>query len=182
MILFQTNHPEVLRIQPLIYEDKRGSFFEAYQKQSYSEIGIPFEFVQDNQSTSIKNTLRGLHYQISHMQGKLVRAVSGIIFDVAVDLRKTSPFFGKWVGAVLSEDNRELLWVPPGFAHGFFVLSQRAVVLYKTTDYYDSDGERCIKWNDPDLAIDWPIPQGCKPILSKKDAEGTSFSEAEVFL
>jgi dTDP-4-dehydrorhamnose 3,5-epimerase len=176
-----SQHPDVIRIQPNVITDCRGFFMETFQKELFIQAGITDEFMQDNHSSSIKWTLRGLHYQISHTQGKLVRVVIGEIFDVAVDLRKSSPFFGKWVGICLSEENKEQLWVPPGFAHGFLVVSDRADVVYKTSDYYDPAGERTIRWNDPDLAINWPIPQGEHPIISEKDATGASFKEAEVF-
>lgn len=154
---------------------------ESYQKLAFSKAGINDEFVQDNHSSSQMGTLRGLHYQVTHTQGKLVRAVIGEIFDVAVDLRKTSPSFGEWVGIVLSAENKTQLWVPPGFAHGFYTLSDRADVIYKTTDYYDPEGERCIRWDDPDLAIKWPIPEGTEPLVSSKDQTGSFFLDAEVF-
>lgn len=180
MKFIPTDHPEVLRIQPRVFTDNRGFFLEAYQKEVFENAGIHFEFVQDNLSSSTKSTLRGLHYQVKHIQGKLIRVVHGEVFDVAVDLRRNSSHFGKWIGIVLSETNKESLWVPPGFAHGFYVLSDRADILYKATDFYDQEAERCLKWDDPDLGITWPIPPGEKPILSIKDAEGASFAEAEV--
>ncbi len=181
MAFNSTTHPDVISIKPRIYQDDRGFFMESYQKEKYYQAGIPFEFVQDNHSSSVKGTLRGLHYQITHAQGKLVRAVIGEIFDVAVDLRRGSPHFGKWVASILSADNKELLWIPPGFAHGFYTLSDRADVIYKTTDYHDPQGDRCIRWDDPDLAIKWPIPNGEQPLLSEKDAAGCPFSEAGVY-
>lgn len=181
MKIISTEHPEVLQIQPDIHKDQRGFFLETFQKEKFGQVGITYDFVQDNFSSSIKSTLRGLHYQVTHVQGKLVMAVHGEIFDVAVDLRRNSSYFGKWVGAILSENNKNLLWVPPGFAHGFYVISERADVLYKTTDYYDPTGERCLKWDDPDLAINWPIPLDVEPILSTKDANGTLLLEAEVY-
>ncbi len=181
MKIIRTDIPDVLRIQPDVYEDKRGFFMEAYQKSKYNEAGINYDFVQDNHSSSKKSTLRGLHYQVSHTQGKLIRAVIGEIFDVAVDLRRSSPTFGKWVGAYLSAENKEQFWVPPGFAHGFFVISKQADVIYKATDYFDPQGERCIRWDDPTLSIKWPIPQGITPIVSKKDAQCSTFTDAEVF-
>lgn len=171
----------MLCVTPHVFRDQRGFFMESYQKENYYQAGIPFEFVQDNHSSSVKGTLRGLHYQITYAQGKLVRAVIGEIFDVAVDLRRGSPHFGKWVGTILSANNREQLWIPPGFAHGFYTLSSRADVVYKTTDYYDSQGDRCIRWDDPDLAIEWPISKGEQPLLSEKDAAGCFFSKAEVY-
>jgi len=181
MKIIKTEHPEVLQIQPEIHKDQRGFFLETFQKDKFLQVGITGDFVQDNYSSSIKSTLRGLHYQVTHIQGKLVLAVRGEIFDVAVDLRRNSPYFGKWTGVILSEVNKNLLWVPPGFAHGFYNLSERADVFYKTTNYYDPTGERCLKWDDPDLGINWPVPPGKEPILSKKDAEGTLFHDAEVF-
>lgn len=181
MVFSSTTHPDVLLIQPNIYQDDRGFFMESYQKEKYFQAGISFEFVQDNHSSSLKGTLRGLHYQITHAQGKLIKVVIGEIFDVAVDLRRGSPHFGKWVGAILSADNKEQLWIPPGFAHGFYTLSDRADVIYKTTDYYDPRGDRCISWDDPTLAIEWPISKGEQPLLSEKDAQGCPFSEAEVY-
>lgn len=182
MKLSSTSHPDVLRIKPNVHSDFRGFFMETYNKAVYFPTGITEEFVQDNHSSSKQWTLRGLHYQVTHTQGKLVRVVFGEIFDVAVDLRKNSSHFGQWVGVYLSEENKDQLWIPPGFAHGFFVLSERADVIYKTTDYYDPIGERTIRWNDPDLVIKWPIPSGKQPIISEKDAAGALFKEAEVFL
>lgn len=181
MKIIETEHPEVFRIQPDIYKDNRGFFMETFQKKKFFQVGITNEFVQDNYSSSIRSTLRGLHYQVTHVQGKLVMVVRGEIFDVAVDLRKNSSRFGKWASAILSEDNRNILWIPPGFAHGFYVLSERADVSYKATNYYDPSGERCLRWDDPDLAIKWPIPPGLEPILSPKDAEGALLCDAEVF-
>lgn len=181
MKIKKSANPDVLLIEPNIFHDQRGFFLESYQKRAFIEAGIPYEFVQDNHSSSVKHTLRGIHYQLTHTQGKLVRVVVGEIFDVAVDLRKGSPFFGQWVGETLSQENKREMWVPPGFGHGFFVLSERADVLYKTTDYYDSAGERCIRWDDPKIAIDWPIPGNQSPIVSAKDMAGASFKEAEVF-
>jgi len=176
-----TDIHDVIRIQPQVFQDARGFFMETYQKQIFTQAGIPYEFVQDNHSSSKKWILRGLHYQVTHTQGKLVRAVIGEIFDVAVDLRKSSSHFGKWVGAYLSDINKEQLWIPPGFAHGFLVLSDRADVVYKTTDYYDPVGDRTIRWDDPSLGIDWPIPEGVQPLVSEKDSSGKFFNDAEVF-
>ena len=181
MKFIPTEIPDVLIIQPHVFEDDRGFFMESYQKQRFNEAGITHEFVQDNHSSSRGETLRGLHYQITHTQGKLVRVIIGKIFDVAVDLRKNSPHYGKYVGAILSAENKNQLWIPPGFAHGFYCLSSRADVIYKATDYYDKQGERCIRWNDPDLAIKWPIPEGTKPIVSEKDSNAPLFKRAEVF-
>jgi dTDP-4-dehydrorhamnose 3,5-epimerase len=172
--------PDVILIEPAVFGDERGFFFESFNQRRFDEaVGRPVTFVQDNHSRSARHVLRGLHYQIRQPQGKLVRVVQGEVFDVAVDLRRSSPHFGKWAGTVLSADNKHQLWVPEGFAHGFVVLSDRAEFLYKTTDYYAPDAERCILWNDPDLAIDWPF-RG-EPSLSAKDARGASFKAAEVF-
>lgn len=172
---------DVFIIEPKVYRDRRGFFTETYNKKTFEINGVPFEFVQDNHSHSSFGVLRGLHYQIQHAQGKLVRAVAGTIFDVAVDLRRDSKTFGHWVGAFLSAENQQMLWVPPGFAHGYYVLSEQADVVYKTTDYYHPDYERCIRWDDPELNIEWPIPAMETPILSEKDAAGSSFKDAEVY-
>ena len=172
--------PDVLIIEPQVFQDDRGFFFESYNHKAFSEkTGITANFVQDNHSFSKQNVLRGLHYQISQPQGKLVRAIAGTILDIAVDIRKTSPNFGEWVSCILSADNKRQLWVPVGFAHGFVVLSETAEVLYKTTDYYAPQHERCILWNDPDLAIDWSVTNS--PIVSAKDRVGQPFKSAEVF-
>ncbi|HCF30329.1 MAG TPA: dTDP-4-dehydrorhamnose 3,5-epimerase [Cyanobacteria bacterium UBA11049] len=172
--------PDVLIIEPQVFQDDRGFFFESYNHKAFSEkTGITANFVQDNHSFSKHNVLRGLHYQISQPQGKLVRAIAGTILDVAVDIRKTSPSFGEWVSCILSADNKRQLWIPVGFAHGFVVLSETAEVLYKTTDFYAPQHERCILWNDPDLAIDWSVTN--PPIVSAKDRVGQPFKSAEVF-
>lgn len=176
-----TEIPDVIRIQPRVFQDLRGFFMETYQKEIFSQAGIEYDFVQDNHSSSGKWTLRGLHYQVTHTQGKLVRVVIGEIFDVAVDLRSSSSTFGKWVGAYLSAENKAQLWIPPGFAHGFLVLTDRADVVYKATDYYDPAGDRTIRWDDPSLGIDWPIPEGVQPLVSEKDSSGKFFNDAEVF-
>jgi dTDP-4-dehydrorhamnose 3,5-epimerase len=175
-----TSIPDVILIEPRVFEDERGFFFESYRKEKFAEFGISVDFVQDNHSLSQKDTLRGLHYQIRQSQGKLVRVVAGEIFDVAVDIRRSSPTYGKWVGDYLSAENKRLLWVPVGFAHGFLVTSQRAEVLYKTTDYYAPQWERSIAWNDPMINITWPL-NGLTPILSAKDNAGKSLLEAELF-
>jgi len=173
--------PEVKLLEPRVFGDDRGFFMESYNRRTFTELtGIDVDFVQDNHSRSAKGVLRGLHYQIRQPQGKLVRVVSGAVFDVAVDLRRSSPTFGRWVGEVLSEENRRQLWVPAGFAHGFLVLSDTAEFLYKTTDYYAPEHERCIAWNDPDLNVAWPLG-GTVPSLSAKDAQGLSFRDAELF-
>ena len=173
--------PDVLIIEPKVFGDARGFFYESFNQKAFNEAtGTNYQFVQDNHSRSSKGVLRGLHYQIQQPQGKLVRAVCGAVFDVAVDIRKSSPSFGKWVGVELSEDNQRQLWVPPGFAHGFLVLSSNVDVLYKTTDFYASQHERCIPWNDHSVAIDWPdIEQA--PLLSAKDLQGVALVLAEVF-
>jgi dTDP-4-dehydrorhamnose 3,5-epimerase len=181
VIVCSTSLPEVLLIEAPRYKDQRGFFMETYQAIKFAEKGITEQFVQDNLSGSKQGVLRGLHYQIRQPQGKLVRALVGEIFDVAVDLRRTSPTFGKWVGQRLSAENRLQVWIPPGFAHGFYVLSEWAEILYKTTDYYAPQFERTLLWDDPTIRIDWPLLPGQKPILSTKDAEGKRLSEAEVF-
>lgn len=161
--------PDVLLIDPQVFDDKRGAFYESFNQRAFNEAtGTKYQFVQDNHSHSHKGILRGLHYQIQQPQGKLVRVVQGAVFDVAVDLRKSSPTFGKWVGQILSAENRALMWVPPGFAHGFLTLSDTSDFLYKTTDYWRPDYERCVRWDDPGLEIDWPI--NSPPVLSDKDA------------
>ncbi len=173
--------PDVILIKPDVHRDERGFFFESWQKNKFAKAGIDQEFVQDNHSRSSKDVLRGLHYQIRQPQGKLIRAIVGEVFDVAVDLRRSSPSFGKWVSANLSSENFNMLWIPPGFAHGFLVLSDVAEFVYKATDFYAPQYERCILWNDQDLGIDWPI-SGHEPILSEKDSKGKLFREAEVYL
>lgn len=180
MRFIPTTIPDVILIEPKVFADDRGFFLESYQKQRFAEAGIPFDFVQDNHSKSQQGVLRGLHYQIEQTQGKLVRVISGEIFDVAVDIRKSSPTFGKWVGEYLSADNKKMLWVPAGFAHGFYVTSPAAEVLYKATDYYAPQWERSIIWNDPAIQIEWHL-NGVEPILSNKDKAGTPLAEAEVF-
>jgi dTDP-4-dehydrorhamnose 3,5-epimerase len=180
MKIVPTEIPEVLQIEPQVFADDRGFFFESYNLQTFAEkTGLTVQFVQDNHSYSKQNVLRGLHYQIQHPQGKLVRVIVGTIFDVAVDIRQSSPTFGKWVGSELSAQNKRCCWIPPGFAHGFLVLSNVAEVVYKTTNYYDRQSDRTIIWNDPDLAINWQL--ATPPILSAKDQAGKSFRTAEVF-
>ena len=181
MKAISTAIPDVILIEPKVYGDERGFFFESYNEKVFFElIGIKPGFVQDNHSRSTRNVLRGLHYQIKQPQGKLVRVTEGEVFDVVVDLRKDSSTFGQWVGEHLSAKNKKQLWIPEGFAHGFLVLSEQADFLYKTTDYYAPEYERCICWDDSDIGIRWP--GGITPILSEKDAKGLSFSAAEVFL
>jgi dTDP-4-dehydrorhamnose 3,5-epimerase len=183
MKITPTAIPEVLIIEPNVVDDARGFFYESFNSRVFHQVtGLNVQFVQDNHSRSVKGVLRGLHYQIQRPQGKLVRVVRGAVFDVVVDVRKSSPTFGRWVGAELSEDNRRQKWVPSGFAHGFLVTSDSADVLYKTTDYYAPEFERCIAWNDPQLAIAWPLAaHGInQPIVSAKDKQGTLFSNATV--
>ncbi len=181
MKFIPTAIPDVILIEPEVFGDARGFFVETYRTDIFSEAGIPHGFVQDNHSGSRQGTLRGLHYQIRQTQGKLLRVVVGEIFDVAVDIRRSSPTFGNWVGEVLSADNKRQLWVPPGFAHGFYVLSEWAELVYKTTDYYSPSWERTISWNDPDIGIDWPLVPRTEPLLSGKDTKGFLFKDAEIF-
>jgi dTDP-4-dehydrorhamnose 3,5-epimerase len=181
MEFVKTDIPEVMIIKPRLFEDTRGFFMETYQANRFTEAGIGANFVQDNHSRSTQATLRGLHYQIHHPQGKLVRVVIGRIFDVAVDLRRSSLTLGKWVGVWLSAQDKCQLWVPPGFAHGFYVVSEWAEVLYKATDYYDFESERCIRWDDPTINVDWPVVSGKLPILSPKDLSAKLFTEAELY-
>lgn len=180
MQFFPTQIPEVIIIEPRVFADERGFFLESYQKQRFSEAGIDVDFVQDNHSKSRYGTLRGLHYQVRQPQGKLMRVVAGEIFDVAVDIRRNSPTFGRWVGDYLSAGNMKMLWIPPGFAHGFYVTSPEAEVVYKATEYYAPQWERTILWNDPILGIDWPIGDAF-PILSPKDVAGKPFKEADIY-
>jgi dTDP-4-dehydrorhamnose 3,5-epimerase len=177
-----TSIPDVVLIEPRVFGDHRGFFMETWHARKFGDGGINVSFVQDNHSRSLQGTLRGLHYQICHPQGKLVRVVWGSVYDVAVDLRKESPTFGKWVGVTLSAKNNLMLWIPPGFAHGFYVVSEWAEVLYKCTEFYDPDFERTIRWDDSDLAISWPLIDDREPLVSGKDRKGRAFSEAEYFL
>lgn len=180
MNIIPTEIPDVLILEPRVFGDDRGFFLESYNRAAFADkVGIDYDFVQDNHSRSGQHVLRGLHYQIEQTQGKLVRAVMGSIQDIAVDIRRSSPTFGQWVSCILSAENKRQLWVPPGFAHGFLVLSERADVLYKATDYYAPSHERCIRWDDPDLAIAWELTQD--PVLSGKDQAGKSFQAAEIF-
>lgn len=176
-----TSIPDVLLIQPKVHGDERGFFMETYQSSLFSKVGIPDSFVQDNHSGSRQYTLRGLHYQIQQSQGKLVRVGVGEVYDVAVDIRRSSPTFGKWEGVRLSAQNKLQLWIPPGFAHGFYVLSDWAELIYKSTDYYAPQWERTIRWNDPQIGIEWPLVDGQEPILSAKDRHGTPLKEADLF-
>ena len=181
MNIIATDLPEVLIIEPQVFGDERGFFYESFNAKRFAELtGVQRDFVQDNHSRSARGVLRGLHYQLQQTQGKLVRVSAGEVFDVAVDVRRHSANFGKWVGVHLSAENKRQLWVPEGFAHGFLVLSDYAEFLYKTTDYYAPAHERSIRWDDPQLAIDWPL-DGLTPVLSAKDQQGSAFADAEVF-
>ena len=181
MKFIPTRIPEVVLIEPAVFGDHRGFFLETWQQQVFAEAGIDFPFVQDNHSRSRQGILRGLHYQLVKPQGKLVRVIQGEVYDVAVDIRQGSPTFGQWVGETLSADNFRLLWVPPGFAHGFYVLSESAEFLYKCTDFYAPAHERSILWNDPEIGIDWPLLGGAPPVLSAKDAAALPLRQAEVY-
>jgi dTDP-4-dehydrorhamnose 3,5-epimerase len=179
MKLIRSSLPDVLIVEPRVFGDDRGYFFESYNERELEKLGLRARFVQDNHSRSAKNVLRGLHYQLRQSQGKLVRVTAGEIYDVAVDIRKSSPSFGKWIGNALSQTNRKMMWIPAGFAHGFLVTSDFAEVQYKTTDYYAPEHERCIAWNDRNLAISWPLSG--EPVLSQKDRAGLPLKDAEVF-
>ena len=179
MQITSTALPDVLLIEPRVFGDDRGFFFESWNRRAFAAAGIDVDFVQDNHSRSTRGVLRGLHYQIEHAQGKLVRAIEGEVFDVAVDLRRSSSHFGRSVGCVLSAANRRMLWIPPGFAHGFVVLTDTADFLYKTTDYWFPEHERTLLWCDPALAIDWPLAGA--PILAAKDAAGRLLSDADAY-
>jgi dTDP-4-dehydrorhamnose 3,5-epimerase len=171
--------PDVVLIEPRVFGDERGFFFESWNRRAFAEVGIEAEFVQDNHSRSARHVLRGLHYQIEHAQGKLVRVASGEVFDVAVDIRRSSPTFGKWVGMTLSSEAKSMLWIPPGFAHGFLVLSHAAEFLYKTTDYWYPEFERTLLWNDAALSIAWPLAGA--PTLAAKDAVGRPLASADLY-
>jgi len=179
MKIIPTAIPDVVLLEPKVFGDERGFFLESWNKRSFAELGITADFVQDNHSKSQKNVLRGLHYQIEHAQGKLVRVVAGAVYDVAVDLRRSSPTFGQWVGFTLSAEDKRMAWIPPGFAHGFCVTSESAEFLYKTTDYYSPAHERTLLWNDPQLAIPWPLSG--EPLLAAKDKSGLPLTAAETF-
>ena len=181
MKFIPTEIPEIMLIEMDVFEDRRGFFMESYHAGKFAEAGISANFVQDNHSGSGKGVLRGMHYQIRHPQGKLVSIVSGEIYDVTVDLRRSSPTFGKWVGVYLSPQIKSQLWVHPGFAHGFYVLSEWAEICYKATDFYAPEWERTLLWNDPEVGIEWPLQDGQTPFLSDKDAKGKLLAEAEVF-
>ncbi|MGA9853603.1 MAG: dTDP-4-dehydrorhamnose 3,5-epimerase [Gammaproteobacteria bacterium] len=181
MEFLPTAVPDVILIKPHIFGDARGFFMETWEQRKFAAVGIDARFVQDNHSKSVRHTLRGLHYQITQPQGKLVRVVAGEIFDVAVDIRRSSISFGKWVGMILSAADKHELWVPEGFAHGFMVLSESAEVIYKCTDFWAPEHERCILWNDPQLAIEWPLSSNAEPVMSEKDRRGRFLSDAELF-
>ncbi len=180
MKIKETSLPGVLLIEPTVFGDDRGYFYESFNEKKFAELtGLHLNFVQDNHSKSAKNVLRGMHYQIQQSQGKLVRVIAGEVFDVAVDLRKNSPTFGQWTGAYLSAENRLQMWIPEGFAHGFVVTSESAEFLYKTTDFWAPQYERCLQWNDPSVGIEWPL--SAVPLLSTKDQVGKLLADAEVF-
>jgi dTDP-4-dehydrorhamnose 3,5-epimerase len=181
MEIVTTNLPGVLEIHPRVFGDERGFFMETWNQQSFSNAGLDVDFVQDNHSLSSQGTLRGLHYQVKHPQGKLVRVTQGAVFDVAVDMRKDSPTFGQSASCILSAENKKMFWVPPGFAHGFYVLSETAEFQYKCSDIYAPEYDRTLLWNDPELAIDWPLVDGKPPLLSAKDEVGKPFKQADHF-
>lgn len=181
MKFLPTRIPDVVVIEPAVFGDERGFFMETWHAAKFTEAGIDARFVQDNHSKSAHGILRGLHYQLQQTQGKLVRVIAGEVYDVAVDLRRGSATFGQWVGETLSADNKRMLWVPPGFAHGFYVTSESAEFVYKCTDFYAPQHEQALRWDDPDLAIAWPLADGQSPILSNKDANGSLFRDAAYF-
>lgn len=181
MKLIPTAIPEVLILEPQVYGDARGFFLETWNTKTFAEAGLDLNFVQDNHSRSRQGILRGMHYQIKHPQGKLVRVTSGKVFDVAVDLRQSSPTFGQWAGAELSADNHRMMWVPPGFAHGFYVMSESADFLYKCTDFYAPEYDRSLRWDDPTVGIQWPLVNSEPPLISAKDEAGKSWQEADKF-
>ena len=173
--------PEVVLIKPKVFKDDRGHFFESWSQRKFDAAGLELVFVQDNQNRSERHVLRGLHYQLTKPQGKLVRVVTGAVFDVAVDLRRRSPTFGRWVGAELSADNHHMLWVPPGFGHGFMVLSESVHFLYKCTEFYYPQDERAIRWDDAEIGVKWPLPAGMRPVISARDAAARPFRDAEYY-
>jgi dTDP-4-dehydrorhamnose 3,5-epimerase len=181
MKFVETSLAGIIRIEPTVHRDGRGYFMETWQSRRFADHGISAEFVQDNVSSSCRGTLRGLHYQIEQAQGKLIRVVQGEVYDLAVDLRKSSPQYGQWVGEILSAENKHQLWIPPGFGHGFLVLSETAEFAYKCTDYYAPEFERSIRWDDPDLDIEWPLVDGKQPMLSARDADAPLFKDAETY-
>ncbi|MBK9469591.1 MAG: dTDP-4-dehydrorhamnose 3,5-epimerase [Gammaproteobacteria bacterium] len=178
MQIITTPIPDVLVLEPRVFGDERGFFFESWNQREFARLGLPAHFVQDNHSKSARGILRGLHYQTQQVQGKLVRVVAGEVFDVAVDMRRGSPTLGRWAGALLSAANRRMMWIPPGFAHGFYVTTESAEFVYKCTDFYAPEHEVSMRWDDPAIGIDWPLVDGQPPLLSAKDAAGLSFAEA----
>ncbi len=181
MKVLDTSLPEVKILEPQVHGDARGFFLESWNARTFANLGLDLEFVQDNHSHSGHGTLRGIHYQLIHPQGKLVRVTRGIVYDVAVDLRRSSRNYGHWVGVELSDQNHRMLWVPPGFGHGFYVVSHKADFIYKCTEFYYPQHDRAVRWDDPELAIDWPLPAGEPPALSAKDAEAPLFKDAETY-
>ena len=178
MQIIATPIPDVLVLEPRVFGDERGFFFESWNQREFARLGLPAQFVQDNHSKSARGILRGLHYQTQQVQGKLVRVVAGEVFDVAVDMRRGSPTLGRWAGALLSAENRRMMWIPPGFAHGFYVTADSAEFVYKCTDFYAPEHEVALRWDDPAIGIPWPLVDGQPPLLSAKDAAGLSFAEA----
>ena len=178
MQIITTPIPDVLVLEPRVFGDERGFFFESWNQREFARLGLPTQFVQDNHSKSARGILRGLHYQTQQVQGKLVRVVAGEVFDVAVDMRRGSPTLGRWAGALLSAANRRMMWIPPGFAHGFYVTADSAEFVYKCTDFYAPEHEVALRWDDPAIGIPWPLVDGQPPLLSAKDAAGLSFAEA----
>lgn len=178
MQIITTPIPDVLVLEPRVFGDERGFFFESWNQREFARLGLPTHFVQDNHSKSARGILRGLHYQTQQVQGKLVRVVAGEVFDVAVDMRRGSPTLGRWAGALLSAENRRMMWIPPGFAHGFYVTAESAEFVYKCTDFYAPEHEVSLRWDDPAIGIDWPLIDGKPPVLSAKDAAGLGFAEA----
>ena len=181
MQIEKTEIPDVLLITPKVFYDARGFFMEVWNQKNFQKHGLNINFVQDNYSKSVKGTLRGIHYQKENSQGKLIRVTQGKVFDIAVDLRKSSPYFGKWIGRILSDENKQMMWIPPEFGHGFYVLSEVAESQYKCSNFYNPQAEKTIIWNDKTLAIDWPIEKGIVPLLSAKDEKGLPFEKADVF-
>lgn len=181
MNIIKTLIPDVMVIEPQVFGDERGFFMETFHEKKFADAGLKMDFVQDNHSLSTKGVLRGLHYQIKQPQGKFIRVIAGEVFDVAVDIRRGSPTFGKWIGEYLSAENKKMMWVPPGFAHGFLVLSDQAEFVYKCTDFYTPEHERSILWNDPEIAIAWPLDEGVSLMLSEKDKNAVLLKDAETF-
>ena len=177
----RTRIPDVVLVKPKVFGDSRGYFLETWQERKFAEAGVPIHFVQDNHSHSSRHTLRGMHYQITQPQGKLVRVTQGAVFDVAIDMRRSSPHFGQWVGVELNDSNHHMLWVPPGFAHGFLALSETVDFIYKCSDFYAPQYERTIRWDDPAVGIEWPLPAGVKPLLAVRDSQAPGIKDVESF-